>query len=169
MNNKPTKKVQLLIGCIAFSLCLFLCSGCTPTTKEDNSDRNVSTSTSTTIEDTHKDKTSNNSEKESTPSKNVQQLPSYSKMKSTIDSNIGSYYDISGRVHRVNGGFRGSDYMAYVYYDESETHGEFAVVRIPYKNYKESINSYFSGTCKLEGQDEQGNPLFVCTSQYYAK
>lgn len=96
----------------------------------------------------------------------AQPLPPYQDMISAIDGSIGTEYTIAGRVTDVSGGFRGDDYMVYVYWDESETYGEIAAVRIPYKRYTESVNRYFEGNCTLEGTDDNGHPQFVC---YYYK
>lgn len=98
----------------------------------------------------------------------TQSLPTYQDMVTEIESCIGSKYSISGRVTNVSGGFRGSDYYVYVYWNDSETYGEVASVRIPYKSYSKSVNRYFDGTCTLEGLDDKGHPQFVCTS-YSAK
>lgn len=92
------------------------------------------------------------------------QLPSYQEMTESVDSLIGTKYAVSGRVTNVSGGFRGDDYMVYVYWDELETFGEVAAVRIPYKSYTQSVNKHFEGDCRLEGLDEDGHPQFVCQS-----
>lgn len=91
-------------------------------------------------------------------------LPSYQDFLGTIDKRNGQVYEIQGRVTNVSGGFRGADYMVYVFWDESETNGEVAAVRIPYESYTKSVNRYFEGNCKLEGLDDRGRPQFVCDS-----
>lgn len=94
----------------------------------------------------------------------VMALPSYHEFLATIDGRIGQIYKVAGLVTTVNGGFRGADYMVYVYWDESETYGEVAAIRIPNDSYTESVHRYFEGDCMLESLDDNGHPQFVCTS-----
>lgn len=172
MNSKShlfAKTIMTLFICIALLMLAAFCTGCVSSTKENKTSSNTTTSTSSAANSTYSNSNSAKSNSASIPSSDVNKLPPYAEMKSSINKNIGKYYEISGRIHRVNGGFRGSDYTVYVYYDGSEKHGEFAVVRIPYNNYTESVNRFFSGTCKLEGKDDQGNPLFICSTKYSAE
>lgn len=95
-------------------------------------------------------------------SANPEQLPSYQDMVESIDEHIGTSYLIDGRVTNVSGGFRGADWFVYVYWDDSETHGEVAAVRIPYKSYKDSVRHHFKAVCILEGMSDNDLPQFVC-------
>lgn len=96
----------------------------------------------------------------------VEELPSYQEMVEGVDGFVGNKYKVAGRVTHVGGGFRGDDYMVYVYWDDSETYGEVATVRIKYDNYTKSVSKYFEGTCTLEGLDDDGHPQFVCNAYF---
>ena len=96
--------------------------------------------------------------------KPAEPLPSYQFMLDNIDSLVGTEYAISGRVTGVSGWLRSENYFVRLYWDESETRGEIASVRIPNENYNESVCRYFKGNCTLEGLDDNGWPQFVCYS-----
>lgn len=154
-------RVAIAVICLALSVA---CVGCSNAGSGASSSAEASTSSSS----------QRVAESEASPKQDVQQpqaevveaqpLPSYQEFASTLDESIGAKYHIAGTVTHVSGGFRGDDYMVYVYWDESETNGEVAAVRIPYKRYTSSVNRYFEGDCTLEGTDERGNPQFVCMS-----
>lgn len=163
------KKLAIVATAAVLSLCITSCtSGSSDTKAPDltsDSKEVVEKSEPTKTEksdDTQKKEVEKTEEKVETSK--TEPLPSYQDMVAEIESSIGIKYSISGRVTQVSGGIRGSDYYVYVYWDNSETQGEVASVRIPYKSYSESVNKRFSGVCTLEGLDERGHPQFVCTS-----
>lgn len=166
------KKLAIVVTVAVLSLCITSCTSGSSDTEapELTSDREeiVEKSEPTKTEkadDTQKKDVENEVKIETSK---TEPLPSYQDMVAEIESSIGIKYSISGRVTQVSGGSRGSDYYVYVYWDNSETQGEVASVRIPYKSYSKSVNKRFSGVCTLEGLDERGHPQFVCTS-YSAK
>ena len=96
------------------------------------------------------------------------EYPSYEDVCNNYQEYIGSVFVITGRVTQFDGHVllakhdRSNDNLfAYVYWDESETYGQVAAIRIPYIRYDESINRFFSGRCVLEGLDEDGHPQLV--------
>lgn len=96
------------------------------------------------------------------------EYPSYSEICSNPEPYMGEVFLISGRVTHVNDSIllmkkrrEDDNIFAYVFWDESNTIGEVAVVRIPYSSYDSSINRYFSGRCVFEGINEKGHPQFV--------
>ncbi len=92
----------------------------------------------------------------------------YESFVNSVQDNIGNTYHVKGNVTHTSGGFRGADYQVYVWWDETMTVDQASCVYIPYDNYKESVNKYFSGACVLKGLDDSGHPLFMCDSKYNA-
>ena len=93
---------------------------------------------------------------------NAKPLPAYQEMVDSIDAHIGQTFRVTGRVTHFSGGFRGTDYWVFVFWDESETNGEVAAIRIPYKSFHGIKHNKFDGVCTLEGLSDDGYPQFVC-------
>lgn len=92
------------------------------------------------------------------------EMPTYSQLVSSIDEYMGKPFFFSERVTQVSGAIRSENYMVYAYYDDSETYGEVVAIRIPRKEYTESVNRHIDAHCRLEGLDDNGHPQFLIES-----
>ena len=94
-------------------------------------------------------------------------LPPYDEFAANIDQYVGRKFIVSGRITGKEtsillekGDKSDKNVWAYVYWDESQTHGQVAAIRIPYKRYNGLSGSWLKGKCVCEGTDDRGNPQF---------
>ena len=101
-----------------------------------------------------------------TLSSECEPLPSYDAMVADPDQYVGHVFQVSGNVTSVSndgvamkGEAAKADYFICVYWDESNTSGEVAYVRVSRNRY-ESTHAHFDGRCVFEGLNESGRPQF---------
>ena len=103
-----------------------------------------------------------------------EELPPFDDMVAEPDKYVGRVFRVSGRVTTISGGGTGykgekanADWFIYVFWDETETIGQVASVRVPHNRY-ESAHKHFDGRCIFEGIDDKGIPQFL-TYSYEAR
>lgn len=104
-----------------------------------------------------------------------EELPPFDDMVAEPDKYVGRVFRVSGRVTTISGGGAGmkgeaaenADWFIHVFWDETETIGQVASVRVPHNRY-ESAHKHFDGRCIFEGIDDKGIPQFL-TYSYEAR
>ena len=95
----------------------------------------------------------------------AQSLPSFESMVQNPNSCLNQYYRISNKVTNVSGSLRSEYYTVAVYWTESETNGEVAIIHIPSKSYKTTVygGRTLTGNGCFKGLTDNGKPLFEVT------
>lgn len=93
-------------------------------------------------------------------------LPSYDEFVANVDQYVGRKFAISGHITGKETSVllekdrAGKSIWAHVYWDESQTQGQVAAVRIPYERYSGISGTWLTGECVCEGLDDRGHPQF---------